>query len=204
MRKYDSKIRAQQAEITKSQIAKTFEKLIHSKDIRSISIKEICKEAGVSVGTFYLYFENKEEALLYNYHISDDIFSNIELEKDRCPIENLNIILNKYIEMIDFNLMNNMRQTYIAHLMYFDEYFFSWDRGLICKILECVDCGQQQGRLTTEYSNKEITIKILRFIRGCLYDLLIREKLIDLESWKSEVIVDINKYVSIFNGENRE
>lgn len=198
MRKYDSKIRSQQAEKTKEQISKVIEKLLVSRDIKSVSIKEICKEAQVSVGTFYLYFESKEQALLYNYHMADALFDEISLDDTKSPITNLNIIFEEYINMIDFNLINNTKQIYMAHIIYFDEYFFSWDRALTSIVLKLIEEGQEKNLIMNEYTSKEISIKILRFVRGILYDLVIRTKLIDLDTWKQESVEDINRYIKIF------
>lgn len=198
MRKYDSKIRSQQAEKTKEQISKVIENLIVSRDIKSVSIKEICKEAQVSVGTFYLYFESKEQALLYNYHMADALFDEISLDDTKSPITNLNIIFEEYINMIDFNLINNTKQIYMAHIIYFDEYFFSWDRALTSIVLKLIEEGQEKNLIMNEYTSKEISIKILRFVRGILYDLVIRTKLIDLDTWKQESVEDINRYIKIF------
>lgn len=198
MRKYDSKIRSQQAEKTKEQISKVIENLIVSRDIKSVSIKEICKEARVSVGTFYLYFESKEQALLYNYHMADALFDEISLDDTKSPITNLNIIFEEYINMVDFNLINNTKQIYMAHIIYFDEYFFSWDRALTSIVLKLIEEGQEKNLIMNEYTSKEISIKILRFVRGILYDLVIRTKLIDLDTWKQESVEDINRYIKIF------
>lgn len=198
MRKYDSKIRSQQAEKTKEQISKVIENLIVSRDIKSVSIKEICKEAQVSVGTFYLYFESKEQALLYNYHMADALFDEISLDDTKSPITNLNIIFEEYINMVDFNLINNTKQIYMAHIIYFDEYFFSWDRALTSIVLKLIEEGQEKNLIMNEYTSKEISIKILRFVRGILYDLVIRTKLIDLDTWKQESVEDINRYIKIF------
>lgn len=198
MRKYDSKIRSQQAEKTKEQISKVIENLLVSRDIKSVSIKEICKEAQVSVGTFYLYFESKEQALLYNYHMADALFDEISLDDTKSPITNLNIIFEEYINMVDFNLINNTKQIYMAHIIYFDEYFFSWDRALTSIVLKLIEEGQEKNLIMNEYTSKEISIKILRFVRGILYDLVIRTKLIDLDTWKQESVEDINRYIKIF------
>lgn len=198
MRKYDSKIRSQQAEKTKEQISKVIEELLVSRDIKSVSVKEICKKAQVSVGTFYLYFESKEQALLYNYHMADALFDEISLDDTKSPITNLNIIFEEYINMIDFNLINNTRQIYMAHIIYFDDYFFSWDRALTSIVLKLIEEGQEKKLIMNEYTSKEISIKILRFVRGILYDLIIRTKLIDLGTWKQESVEDINRYIKIF------
>lgn len=65
-------------------------------------------------------------------------------------------------------------------------------------MLKLIEEGQEKNLIMNEYTSKEISIKILRFVRGILYDLVIRTKLIDLDTWKQESVEDINRYIKIF------
>lgn len=52
----------------KQQIIDCLQKMINTHGFESISVEMLCKEAGVSRGTFYYYFKNKEEVLVSLYH----------------------------------------------------------------------------------------------------------------------------------------
>ncbi|TCK93335.1 TetR family transcriptional regulator [Natranaerovirga hydrolytica] len=54
-------LKSEKARNTKRKIIKAAEILLMDKDIHKVSISEITKKAGVAKGTFYLYFECKEE-----------------------------------------------------------------------------------------------------------------------------------------------
>jgi len=59
------------SQITYEKLIKAGFKLLENRDFESISIAEIAKEAGYSVGAFYSRFENKEEyftALFHQFH----------------------------------------------------------------------------------------------------------------------------------------
>lgn len=51
-------------EKTKTRLLLAAEKLLLKKDIFKVSVLDIAKEAGVAKGTFYLYFETKEDIII--------------------------------------------------------------------------------------------------------------------------------------------
>ena len=52
----------------KQQIITCMQELITRQGFESVSVDMLCKEAGVSRGTFYYYFKNKEEVLIDLFH----------------------------------------------------------------------------------------------------------------------------------------
>lgn len=76
--------RQQQALQTKSRIIESGRQLVAQKTIAEISIKDITKASGISTGTFYHYFQSKENfcailALMPGTEITDSIRSNSSL-----------------------------------------------------------------------------------------------------------------------------
>ncbi|KAA0820723.1 TetR/AcrR family transcriptional regulator, partial [Bacillus sp. AY2-1] len=70
--------RKQQALQTQNNIFLVFLNLTKKKEIKNITIEDICKKANISVGTFYHHFSSKED-------IYQKLFQQIE--------ENLNVEL---------------------------------------------------------------------------------------------------------------
>ncbi len=158
------KTRQLQAENTKKAIVTAIEHLMGSKAIDNIKIRDICKLAGVSIGTFYLYFSCKEEAVLYIYRDKDRIFNEICLTDN--PKENIALLMEVYYHMVDLNNLPYVRHLYICHLTYFDEYFFSEERTIF-RLL-----NDQIAQLT-EKDTKSITWELLEYSRGKIYNLCI-------------------------------
>lgn len=50
------------------------QKGLNTKGYDNVTIQEICEKAGVSVGTFYNYFESKNEIFTEIYKIADNFF----------------------------------------------------------------------------------------------------------------------------------
>lgn len=83
-----------------------FLELLEHKDIEYITVKEICKKAGVNRSTFYLHYETIDDLLNestqyinehFNTHMKhndSDFISNIE----NLPIEQLYLITPEYLE----------------------------------------------------------------------------------------------------------
>ncbi|MEL7571009.1 MAG: TetR/AcrR family transcriptional regulator, partial [Eubacteriaceae bacterium] len=67
--------RQAQAIKTKNKILKTAIDMMQKKGFDNITIKGISKNAGVSVGSFYYYFNSKDDILLDIFHKADDYFS---------------------------------------------------------------------------------------------------------------------------------
>ena len=74
-------------------IVETFLKLINTMDYSEVSTNKIAKEAGISIGTIYNYFRNKEEILQH-------IFGNITMDFIDFS-EIVKIVTNKDLEAIE-------------------------------------------------------------------------------------------------------
>ena len=68
--------RAKQAEITKNKIYNCGVKLMRKHGFDNITVEQISKQAGVSVGTYYYYFESKFDLFSEIYKRADDYFIN--------------------------------------------------------------------------------------------------------------------------------
>lgn len=198
IRKYDSTIRAKRALATKKKIAKALQTLIiEGGTLNSVLINDICNKAGVSVATFYIHFQNKEQALLYIYRDSDDYYTSLRLYEMK-PLDGLKAILHNYLNDIPMDKVNLIRQLYIAHLTCYDEYFFDQERGLLKRIREQLEKLNHQGMLKEDYSIDEILHKLVNFARGQLYNLAIHEPIIDKNTWNERAKEDMDNYINIF------
>ncbi len=158
--------RQQQSIETRNRIVATIRELVKTTAVDKIKIRDICKKAEVSLGTFYVYFSCKEEAILYIYRDFDRDFDSLKLDGN--PEENILMILRTYFRMVDLDNLDFVRHIYSCHLSYFDEYFFDENRPLY-KILnnELMSLGNSQA-------SHDITWQILDFIRGRIFNLCIR------------------------------
>ena len=71
--------RQQQAMETRLHVYYTALEIFRERDYDSVKVPELCKAAGVSIGTFYNYFQSKEELIMTAY-------KNSKISKDRIPM----------------------------------------------------------------------------------------------------------------------
>lgn len=178
-----------QAEQTKAQIVNAVGDLMMEKDIRDLKIREICGKVGISVGTFYLYFTCKEAALLYSYRTADMVFEDLDLSGsvESC----VRRVLRTHLELISEESLKIVKQIYICHLTYYDDYFFSEDRPFFVALNSQI-ARLMDGRGAQE--TKDITWKLLNMSRGFIFNLCIRKD-IDIPSWRERKLEELMSYL---------
>lgn len=70
-------MRKEQAQQTRKRLFDSAYQLLKEKDFEKISIKEIALRAGVSIGTFYLYFPSKLDVYYQTYVLAEEYFRRV-------------------------------------------------------------------------------------------------------------------------------
>lgn len=91
---------------TSIKMDKAFLQLLEKKDFEYISIKEICKKAGVNRSTFYLHYDNTSDLLLESIRYMNEQFISYFQTMDAelfitrlksCPMEELILVEPQYL-----------------------------------------------------------------------------------------------------------
>ena len=98
MKEKEMRRRPNQTEKTRRKIVEAIHVSMKEADLSDITIRSVCKKAGVSIGTFYLYFSCKEAALLYGYRQADEQFLALPLEEDAWG--SIRKIMTCYLKMV--------------------------------------------------------------------------------------------------------
>ncbi|MBE5107489.1 TetR/AcrR family transcriptional regulator [Bacillus thuringiensis] len=159
--------RKQQALQTENNIFLVFLNLTKEKEIENITIEDICKNANISVGTFYHYFSSKED-------IYQKLFQQIE--------ENLNVELENITQhtTMQKTILNFFQciaayttklELHINLLNDFNKKIFAYEPSLIYKTLnDLVYKGRVEKELTNDISVEEITTYLFTIARGIILD----------------------------------
>ena len=182
-------MRQQQAEETRERILKAVGEMLTQKSIQEMKIREICTLAGISVGTFYLYFPCKEAALLYGYRTLDHIFSSLTFTDNHR--ENVETVLRTHIGLVTEEDLPRVKQMYICHLTYYDEYFFSEERPLFTALYEQLAAYAPH---LGEEETKELAWKLLSLSRGFMYNLCIRQE-VEVSLWRERKLRELMEYM---------
>lgn len=157
-----------QAQKTKNKLYKISIELLEKQGYEKLKIEDICKKAGVSVGSFYNYFNSKNDILVEVYKRADNYFKN-EVENN---IKSVNI-LDKIVEFFDYYGNYNdlvgidiMKQLYNSNNKLFPQKGRFMQTLLESLILE----GQNKNEISFHMTSEEICNYLFISARGIVYD----------------------------------
>jgi TetR/AcrR family transcriptional regulator, fatty acid metabolism regulator protein len=167
--------RKNQAMATRQKVYKATITLFKQKGYEHVTVSDICKKAGVSIGTFYLYFKSKDEASRYLFDTAAKTFDEyVEKELSRCDsaIEKLAIVCKKMIEHNQSMGIENYRLIYStllnANNKTFPSTLVKWAHYPV--FLKLIEEGQAKGEIRNDLSSDDIAHIIYHCGRGITYN----------------------------------
>lgn len=174
-----------QAIDTKNKIYNVAIDLMERKGFDNITIEEIAKKAGVSIGSFYHYFNSKNDILVEIYKIGDEFFQNV---RDNFKGQTA---LEKIVEFFDFYATLNVstgidtaKQLYTAN----NKMFIKKGRYMQALLTEIITEGQKNGEIISTKPATDITEFLFIAARGLVYDWCLHEGSYDLEDSMTQYI----------------
>lgn len=197
--------REQKAINKKWHISETAMALFKERGYNSVKVKEICKAADISLGTFYHYFSSKDSIIDETYQIIDErIFECLDERKFNTPIDKILGILEQSAcimqEELGYVLMVG---SYYQIISSKPDYSYSHNRNLYVTLVETLKEGIATGYLKKDTEPEEIAETCLRIGRGDIIDWCLKGgsfKLCDL------IVKDLKRmlYSIVVNPEDLE
>lgn len=187
--------RQKQAIETRLRISESAMKLLKNTSYESIKIADICKEANVSVGTFYHYFKTKYTIIKSAYHSIDTmILENFEKQNFNSYIDAI-IGLNKTEATITSSLgVNFVSNSYIQILMDESQSTISPNRLAHVKLVELLELALSNEEIIKTDKN-DLADYINRTARGNIFDWCLKNGTTNIvEIWTSDITKIINMY----------
>lgn len=171
----------------KNRIFEAAAKLLRTYDSNYLTVRHICKEANVSIGTFYHHFENKDDLLSYFfiYGIKDYLNQNI-VETTENIVQN---IINLYDVYFSFCLKSGIE--------FLSNYYTLKNKGvyirgkhdqkqldkmpIIQKSIALIDVAKGNGFIKKEFSSFEIMEDIAVIVKGIIFEWCISGGTFDLK-----------------------
>lgn len=193
MANYNSTARKKQARKTRDKIYAVAVRMMRKHGFDSVTIEDICKKAGVSVGSFYNHFTSKTD-------VFNEIFNQIDehFEKDVAP--NLpetgarEQILQIFRAYSRFNIEHGedfVRQLYNTK----SKNFIKTDRFLPQLLQKTLACGQENGEIIAAMTAGEISASLFTFVRGIVFDWCLHDGGYDLTE---AVDRHLTRYLTVF------
>jgi TetR/AcrR family fatty acid metabolism transcriptional regulator len=175
-----------QAEETKNRIYSAAIKLMDKRGFDGITIADIGKAAGISVGGFYHYFTTKHDILAEIFHRADVYFSTVvarDLSASRDSAAEK--ILAYFDSYADFNLgtgIKTMQQLYTPKT----KFFVKKGRPMQVVLKGLIAEGQARGELTTDLSPDALVTFLFTFARGIVYEWCLLDGKYNLKKYMRE------------------
>jgi probable dihydroxyacetone kinase regulator len=170
---------------TKESIANALNKLLLTIPLNKISIKSICVEAHVNRQTFYYYYRDIIELLVFE--MRDDLYAEIEGGRS---YDNWRY---GFLQTLRYMKRNNAKIQNIYHSTYWNEvdiYFNEFNTKIINHVvLECV----QKQNLTILDTDKEFIINIYNMIFHGVFVEYIKS---NMEEEPEAIVTKLNKIIS--------
>lgn len=175
-----------QAEATKNKIYQASIKLMEQKGYSNIKIEDICKKAGVSVGSFYNYYKSKNDILFEIYKRADIYFENTVRPNVLGKNANENIVdyFIYYAKYNEFTGAETVKQLFAPG----NKMYITKGRIMQAVLTEVIKRGQESGELIGNIEPEKITEYLFIAARGVCYDWCTHEGSYDLQDFMMKYI----------------
>ncbi len=172
------KPRQQQAIDTKQKIYESAMTLIEKQGFEETKISDICKVAGVSVGSYYRYFDSKFDILVETLMTGDDYFKkNVEGKLDTASArEALLLYFWHYAEKVLQTQFDIIKELYNPK----NKLFSIKDRHMQKVLVDAIHHWQERGQLIANLSTDEMCNYLFIAARGVVFDWCLHDASYDL------------------------
>lgn len=160
------------ADATRSALLDAVIQLSREQDYDAVTVRQICRRAGVSNGAFYHHYASKDQLVLHAFldfdrAVTPDLVRQCEA---LAPMESLYFIFHEYLEYIQRVVGRAMPSYYRVLLKGESREYRNPARPFLQAMRHhCARC-QQAGLLTGDYTAEELMELFSRFLRGLLFD----------------------------------
>lgn len=195
-----------QALETKKKINDAALLLMQENDFDSISVSQICEQAGVSIGSFYNYFPSKDFIIFSKADCDkslNNFFAQNPLDGNAC--EDIMTIykyqLNYVVEKFGLQMQVQFFKSQLSQYKTGNDIFYTEDRPLKLQLTKIVERGAESGDLVLDISTKQFVRNLSRIYYGFLYDWCVHNGNYDL---KEEAYVALSRYVYSYAGPKKD
>lgn len=169
---------------TKQTLIDTTIALIRKYGADSITVRNVCEEAGLSIGTFYHHFQNKDDLLMY--FVRETSFDSFELKSPLSDIAGR--VCELYMHLIDRYLALGeefMKSFYTTGNKALSAYMGQSD-GCFAEGTVMARCerelldAQRHGYLKKEADAHLMSMDICTIVKGCVFEWALDDGQMDI------------------------
>ncbi|MBS6216940.1 MAG: TetR/AcrR family transcriptional regulator [Clostridiales bacterium] len=171
-----SQRRREQAKRTEQAILRAAVELLRRNQFDKVSVRDICREAGITTGAFYHHFKSKEEMLLRGFAPLDTYMEErLEEHRDEPPGRRLWFILSGYAAFMENMGWELVGRYYQQRLNRPDSRSIDSSRFTLRSIRECLMEAEQSGELPGGLAAEWVADFLFRHFRGVVIDWILHQ-----------------------------
>lgn len=172
-------LRKKQANETRTRIFETAVELMQEHGFEKITVEEICKAAGVAVGSFYYHFQSKNDILTEIFNQADEFFvaHRSEILKGKDALTQIANFFHQYATYTACTDLEFTKHFYNTN----NKYFLTTDREMIVLLTGLIENGQKQKTITDAMTVDEIVNYLFIAARGLVFDWCLHDGQYNLE-----------------------
>jgi TetR/AcrR family transcriptional regulator, fatty acid metabolism regulator protein len=178
-----------QALNTKNKIYSTTFELIKSQGLQNVTVEAICRNANVSVGSFYNSYKSKNDILIDIYRRADDYFLNtIEkaLQEGSFP-DRILLFFDYYAKYNMSNGLDFVKKFYSTE----NKLFIKDGRHMPAVLQNIIEEGQKSGKISTKMTSEKIAEYLFIAARGVCFDWCLHDGQYDLDKLMADYIKNL-------------
>lgn len=177
---------------SRQKIIDTAIELIKTKGADHITVRNVCQAADLSIGTFYHYFRDKDDLMMY--FISETSFKDCELKTDIHDIagrisELYMILIDRYLQLGQ-SFMKSFYSTENKSLSaYMGERNGSFPDGTVMARSEReMLAAQEAGVIKKNTDIHEICADICTIVKGCVFEWCLNNAVLDIRTTLQRIV----------------
>ena len=173
------------AQRTRESLLSAAMSLMKDRGYYGTTIRDICRKANVSVGTFYTYFTSKQDVFTDIFSAADDLFVNSvsnEIKGDT--------VCDKIVDYFHYYARLNLDSGIeVMKVVYNSENtWFTRKRPMHEVLTNLIIEGQNNGELIKDTTPEDMNFFLYTIARGCCYNWCIRDGHYSLENQMADFI----------------
>ena len=166
--------RKEQARQTEQAILRSALELSRVKSFDKVSIRDICRRAGITTGAFYHHFASKEDLLSRGFSPLDTYMEEaLRGHEDEPPVDRLWRILSAYAHFTEEQGTELVARYYARRLSTPSAASMDPTRFTLRAMLDCLREAEEQGLLAGGQSAEWVADFLFRHFRGVAIDWIL-------------------------------
>ncbi len=155
---------------TQTNILQATTRLTRKNGWKNTTIRDICTEAGISIGAFYHHFSSKQELMNHSFILFDATLNENLPNESIHPLEAVKNVLLTQTAFIVQEANTLIAEYYKNILADENKSATNPDRMYYQRVLLYVQQAKAQELFRTGYAPEYIAEFLIKFVRGCIID----------------------------------